>query len=146
MDGQYMLTYFNNLLAQPYEYVIYCFFCLRRRIGFLIYSIDKMRSSTDSHEPIRLCCPYNNMMNYFLKWVHIYPVPSPSQGLLDLLERELNMNFAKVDFPFWRTLPDIFTLHLSPVLTITDLLHPLIFFLLPIFAILLLQSRGSPVS
>ena len=35
-------------------------------------------------------------------------IPSPSQGLLDLIERELNVDLAKVDFPFLeRTLPDI---------------------------------------
>jgi hypothetical protein len=35
-------------------------------------------------------------------------IPSPSQGLLDLLERELNVNLAKVDYPFLeRRLPDI---------------------------------------
>jgi hypothetical protein len=33
---------------------------------------------------------------------------SPSQGLLDLFEKELNVNLAKIDFPFLeRTLPDI---------------------------------------
>ncbi|MDQ3808364.1 MAG: hypothetical protein M3298_09390 [Thermoproteota archaeon] len=33
---------------------------------------------------------------------------SPSQGLLDLFEKELNVNFAKIDFPFLeRTLPDM---------------------------------------
>ena len=33
---------------------------------------------------------------------------SPSQGLLDLFEKELNVNLAKIDFPFLeRTLPDM---------------------------------------
>ena len=33
---------------------------------------------------------------------------SPTQGLLDLFEKELNVNLAKIDFPFLeRTLPDI---------------------------------------
>jgi hypothetical protein len=35
-------------------------------------------------------------------------IPSPSQGLLDLLETELNVNLAKINFPFLeRTLPDM---------------------------------------
>jgi hypothetical protein len=35
-------------------------------------------------------------------------IPSPSQGLLDLFEKELNVNLAKIDFPFLeRALPDI---------------------------------------
>jgi hypothetical protein len=35
-------------------------------------------------------------------------IPSPSQGLLDLFERELNVDLAKIDFSFLeRTLPDI---------------------------------------
>ncbi|HEX2124298.1 MAG TPA: hypothetical protein VHF44_01715, partial [Nitrososphaeraceae archaeon] len=35
-------------------------------------------------------------------------IPSPSQGLLDLFEKELNVNLAKINFPFLeRALPDI---------------------------------------
>ena len=38
-------------------------------------------------------------------------ITSPSQSfLLELLEKELNVNLAKIDFPFLeRTLPDILT-------------------------------------